>query len=80
MASKKRMLKDIAIMSNSNLENDGIFYHVDEDDMFNVKLMIIGPKDTPYEDGLYFLLLNLIKQNTHMCLQKQPFVVLLHVV
>ena len=61
MASKKRMLKDIAIMSNSNLENDGIFYHVDEDDMFNVKLMIIGPKDTPYEDGLYFFTLEFDK-------------------
>ena len=48
-------------MSNSNLENDGIFYHVDEDDMFNVKLMIIGPKDTPYEDGLYFFTLESVK-------------------
>lgn len=57
MASKKRMLKDIAIMSTSNLEEDGIFYHINETDMFDIKIMIIGPKDTPYENGLYFFTL-----------------------
>ena len=67
MASKKRMLKDIAIMSNSNLEKDGIYYHIDEEDMFNVKLMIIGPKDTPYENGLYFFTLEFDKS-------KHPYV------
>jgi len=49
----KRIYKDIKIFKNSNLDKVGIYCDFDEKDIFNVKCMIIGPKDTPYQYGYY---------------------------
>lgn len=53
-AAVRRMYKDIKQFQAANLEPDGIFCSFNEDDLFDVKAMVVGPKDTPYEDGFYF--------------------------
>ena len=50
----RRMYTDIKQFQAANLEADGIFCSFNEDDLFDVKAMVGGPKDTPYEDGFYF--------------------------
>ena len=38
-----------------NLEEQGIYIEFDEKNLLNAKAIIIGPKNTPYENGiLYF--------------------------
>ena len=51
----KRIHSDIRdyLMSKS-LNEQGIFCSFDDDDMFHIKAMIIGPEDTPYSYGYYF--------------------------
>jgi len=48
----KRLRKDIAILSNSL--PDGVFVRVDEERMDKMKVMIVGPRGTPYENGCFF--------------------------
>ena len=55
------MYTDIKQFQAANLEADGIFCSFNEDDLFDVKAMIVGPKDTPYEDGFYFFRLTFPK-------------------
>ena len=50
----KRIFKDINNFKKSNLEESGIFCNFCENNLFIVNIMIIGPKDTPYENGFYF--------------------------
>lgn len=49
-----RLLKDIQILKKDNLEQMGIYHHINEQDMRKIKCLIIGPEDTPYEYGYYF--------------------------
>lgn len=49
----KRVIKDIKNFQTSNLNESGIYCHFDEEDLTNVKVLIIGPKNTPYQNGLY---------------------------
>jgi len=48
----KRLKKDIAILSNSLPE--GVFVRIDENHMDIIKVMIVGPRGTPYENGCFF--------------------------
>ena len=50
----RRMYTDIKQFQAAKLESDGIFCSFNEDDLFDVKAMVVGPRDTPYEDGFYF--------------------------
>ena len=50
----KRVLKDIQNFQKSNLEDQGIYCFFCDENIFKVNIMIIGPKDTPYENGFYF--------------------------
>jgi len=53
--SKKKMArlrKEIAMLSNSL--PDGIFVRVDENRFDFIKVMIVGPYGTPYENGCFF--------------------------
>jgi ubiquitin-protein ligase len=45
--------KDIKNYTKDNLEEMGIHIHFDEVDITNAKILIIGPEDTPYENGCY---------------------------
>lgn len=52
----QRLIKDVKdIMKNPKpLEDNGIFYKHDEEDMLKGYALIIGPSDTPYFGGNYF--------------------------
>ena len=49
----KRILSDMKDLNRSPLEEEGIYHYYDETNMQNCKIMIIGPQDTPYENGFY---------------------------
>lgn len=48
----KRIISDISELVSEPVENIHIWY--DENNITSIKALIIGPKDTPYEDGFYF--------------------------
>lgn len=50
----KRIWKDIKIFKESNLDEHGIYCEFDEEDIHQVKVLIIGPENTPYAHGFYF--------------------------
>jgi len=53
MNSTKRILNDIKNYTNSDLKDNGIFCEFSENNIYNVKVLIIGNNDTPYEKGYY---------------------------
>lgn len=50
----KRINLDMKNYYKSDLQKNGIYCNFTEDNIFNVKILIIGPSDTPYENGFYF--------------------------
>ena len=50
--SVKRIMIDCKEIMNDPIEH--IYYRHDEDNVYKGYALIIGPKDTPYEDGFYF--------------------------
>ena len=50
----KRILKDINDLDKHNLNSHGIYHKTFEDDIYKLKVLMIGPSDTPYENGFYF--------------------------
>jgi ubiquitin-protein ligase len=53
--TKKRLIKDVVDVIKNPLTDQGIYYVHDEDNMLHGYAMLIGQKDTPYENGIYFL-------------------------
>ena len=54
-AIKRIVNKDLREIQKMNLNELGIHIHFNEENMLEAKAIIIGPKDTPYENGvLYF--------------------------
>ena len=51
----RRLLNDVKIIINTPLTDHGIYYSHDEDDIMKGYALIIGPSDTPYFGGFYFL-------------------------
>jgi len=49
-----RIISDIKSLKDDSLRKEKIYIHWNEDNVFNVKALIIGPDDTPYEGGFYF--------------------------
>jgi len=49
----KRLVKDITNLECNNLHSHGIYHHVNEDNIYNIKILMIGPEDTPYCYGFY---------------------------
>ena len=56
--TQKRLISDITNLYKNPLNEQGIFYIHDDADMLKGHAMIIGPPDTPYEDGMYFFEFN----------------------
>lgn len=52
----KRIINEINELETSSiiLENTGIYFHYDESNITILYAMIIGPSNTPYENGFYF--------------------------
>jgi ubiquitin-protein ligase len=61
----QRLKKEISILSNSL--PDGIFVKVDEDHFDFMKVMIIGPEGTPYENGCFLFDLYLPENFPQSC-------------
>ena len=55
----KRILKDINNLKKNDLENHGIYFKTNDENIHNLKILIIGTKQTPYEYGYYFFDINL---------------------
>ena len=50
----KRLLKDVKSIMKEPLTSENIYYKHDEKNMLKGYALIIGPKETPYENGYYF--------------------------
>lgn len=50
----RRLLKDVKSIMKEPLVTENIYYKHDENNMLKGYALIIGPKDTPYENGYYF--------------------------
>ena len=61
--NKKRLLKDVVDIMKNPLHSDGIHYFHDESNFQKGYAIIFGPKDTLYENGIYFFDFNLIFSN-----------------
>ena len=48
-----RLIKDIRQLKKEPLHDQGVYYKHDEDDLLKGYALIIGPADTPYENGFY---------------------------
>ena len=55
---QKRIAKDIKNYIEGDINDVGIYCHIDESDITNIKALIIGPPNTPYENGFYFFDIN----------------------
>lgn len=49
----KRLIHDITDIYRNPLHSEGIYYQHDDQNMLKGYALIIGPKDTPYENGFY---------------------------
>lgn len=49
----QRIKRDKEILKNANLESQNIYIKIDDDIESPVKVMIVGPENTPYEGGFY---------------------------
>ena len=47
----KRITADIKNIRRNNLEEQNIHVSIDEEDIFKIKALIIGPADSPYAHG-----------------------------
>lgn len=50
----KRLQKEYLMLSKDPLYSEGIYHMPVEDDLYHLKVLIIGPEDTPYQYGFYF--------------------------
>ena len=54
IVAQKRIIKDIRDIEKNPLTQHGIFTVYDENNIFNIKVLMIGPENTPYEKGFFF--------------------------
>jgi len=52
--SQRRIMNDIKELKDNPLIEHGIYCDIDEDDMSNLYVCIIGGEDTSYYGGFYF--------------------------
>jgi ubiquitin-protein ligase len=56
--STRRIQNDIKMYHKSDLNDHGIYVHFNEKNIYNAKALIIGPKETPYQNGYFFFDIN----------------------
>ena len=56
--SIKRIQKDIKLYHQSDINTHGIYVHFNDKNLFNAKALIIGPKESPYQNGFYLFDIN----------------------
>ena len=52
MTSVRRLVVDVLDLENDPLP--GVFVHVNEEDIYDMHVVIVGPEGTPYEGGFHF--------------------------
>lgn len=57
-STQKRLLRDVVDILKNPLSDQGIYYIHDEENILCGYAMIIGPQDTPYENGIYLFNFN----------------------
>jgi ubiquitin-protein ligase len=57
-AIKRIATRDMKEISNMNLNDLGIYVHFNEENIMEAYALIIGPKDTPYENGILYFNIN----------------------
>jgi len=60
-----RLISDIKNIKNDPLEDNGIYYSHSDVDLLKGYALIIGPKDTPYQNGYYFFEFNFPNNYPH---------------
>jgi len=51
----RRILSDLRDIESSDLSNEnGIYYEYNDKNIFNIRFLIIGPEETPYQNGFSF--------------------------
>ena len=58
-AMKRIMNKDMKEIHKMNLSELGIHIQFDEEDIMKASAIIIGPKDTPYENGIFYFVIDI---------------------
>lgn len=58
----KRLIKDITQLNDDSLVSHNIYHHFVDEDIYNIKILMIGPSDTPYEHGFYFFHITIPEQ------------------
>ncbi len=61
----KRISRDIRNIMKNPLHDNGIYYEHNMENIFKGYAMIIGPKDTPYQDGFFFFEFNFPSDYPH---------------
>ena len=56
------MNKDVKLIQKMKLSDLGIHVEFNEDDIMKAKAILIGPKDTPYENGILYFLIEFPKE------------------
>ena len=73
--ASRRVMSDIRAMTrDATLKKSGIFFQVNESDIFDIKALIIGPEDTPYEGGFFCFQINIDKVQYPMVPPKVKFI------
>lgn len=57
-----RLMRDIKNLETGDIDEMGIYHHIDEKDIRNIKCMIIGHSNTPYEYGYYFFDMHIVDE------------------
>ena len=60
-AIKRIINKDIKSIEHNKLNEQGIYVEFNEENMLQARAMILGPKDSLYEDGYLFFYINFPK-------------------
>ena len=63
--SIKRITRDVMNLKKDPMDDNGIFIYWDEEDLYKVKALIIGPENTPYAYGNYLFDINFPDEYPH---------------
>ena len=51
--TRRRIINDFRDLMKNPLDSEGIYVSYDETNMLSFDVLIIGPEDTPYQNGFY---------------------------
>lgn len=69
MDRQRRIQKEIRDLFENKLEDNGIYCELDNDNINIIKVMMIGTKNTPYENGFFFFTIKFPQNYPHVPLK-----------